>query len=823
MADAARNLRHAIRGLRRSPGFTIVAIVTLALGIGVNATIFSVVNSVLLRPLPVERPDELVNIYGRATESTSHDAISYPNYLDYRAQTQTLDGLIAHTNFFANLSVDGSSELVIGEVVSDNYFDVLGVRPAIGREFTRDEFAAPGVAPVAILSHSFWQSRFGGDADITRRTVRLNGTVYSIIGVAPEKFGGMFPAVTAQMWIPLAMVDQVEPVGSHRNTGGAGTTFFDGRGRHFVWLKGRMAPGVTAQQVAAEVDIIAARLAAQHPENARERATVVRTNGVAISPDFDGTVAPAAVVLLAAVGLVLLVACANLANMMLARAAARRREMAVRAAIGASRTRLVAQLLTESLVVSLAGGAAAVLVAYSLTGLLARFQPPLPIDLGLDVALDWRVLLFTLVVALATGIAFGLVPALRSSRPDLVSGLKDAGSGEGGRPRRVELRDALVVAQVAFSLMLLVVGALLARSLGAAANVDLGYDAARTAYLSVGLEMNGYGVDDGSAFVVAGKNRLESLSGVQAVGLASRVPQSLNNNGFGIFIDGHPSTVADRPITLDGASVDEDYFDALDLRIVAGRGIEHADRTEGHRVAVVTEEMARQFWNGADAIGSEFRTSRGGDAWRIVGIVEDYKVDTPGEAPKPYIHLPAPVRATFANYIVRTATPAEPLIPTLVHELRVLNPELLFLETGTMRRAVDLRLFPVRAGAWLIGMSGVLALLLAAVGLYGVIAFSVSRRVREIGIRKALGAETASVIGMVLRRGLILVAVGGALGGVLALASARVLRGALFVDAFDPISFALSFLALGAVAALANLIPALRASRVDPMVALRDG
>lgn len=823
MDDAIRNIRYTIRGLRRSPGFTIVAIVTLALGIGVNATIFSVVNSLLLRPLPVETPDELVNIYGRSLESTSHDAISYPNYLDYRAQAQTLDGLIAHTNFFANLSIDGSSELVVGEVVSDNYFDVLGVQPAMGRAFTRDEFAAPGIAPVTILSHRFWQSRFGGAADITGRTVRLNGTVYTVVGVAPEKFGGMFPAVTAQMWIPLAMVDQVEPVGSHRNTGGPGTTFLDGRGRHFVWVKGRMAEGMTAQHVAAEFDNIAARLAAEYPENARERVTVKPTNSVAISPDFDGTVAPAAVVLLVAVGLVLLVACANLANMMLARAASRRREMAVRAAIGASRTRLVSQLLTETLVVSLAGGAAAVLVAHGLTGLLARFQPPLPIDLGLDVALDWRVLLFTLAVAVATGIAFGLVPALRSSRPDLVSGLKDAGSGDGGRPRLIELRDALIVAQVAFSLMLLVIGALLARSLGAAAHVDLGYDATRTAYLGVGLEMNGYDVDDGSAFIVAGKNRLQSLPGVQAVGLASRIPQSLNNNGFGIFIEGHPSTVADRPIALDGASVDEDYFDALDLRIVAGRGIEHADRTESRRVAVVTEEMARRFWNGTDAVGSEFRTSREGEPYRVVGIVQDYKVDTPGEAPKPYIHLPASTRATFANYIVRTATPAAPLIPTLVRELRVLNPELVFLETGTMRDALDVRLFPVRAGAWLIGMSGVLALLLAAVGLYGVVAFSVSRRVREIGIRKALGAETATVLGMILRRGLILVAVGGAIGGVLALAGASVLRSALFVGTFDPISFALAFFALAAVAALANLVPALRASRVDPMVALRDG
>jgi predicted permease len=823
--ELARNLRYALRGLRRSPGFTVVAVATLALGIGVNATVFSLVNSVLFRPLPVERPSELVNVYGQTTESADHDAISYPNYLDYRAQTETLSGLIAHTNFFANLSIEGSSELVVGETVSDNYFQVLGVQPALGRAFGPEEFSGPGAAPVAVISHNFWQTRFGGDPGILGRTFRMNGIVYTVVGVAPDRFGGMLPAVTIQMWIPLAMVDEVEPLGSHRNTGGvAGASLLDSRGRHFLWLKGRMKPGVETAHVATELKAIAARLSAEHPEvNERERVAVLRTSSVAINPDLDGTVAPAAFVLLVAVGLVLLVACANLANMMLARAATRRREMAVRVAIGASRGRVVVQLLTESLTVALAGGAAGLLVARWLTGLVATFQPPLPIYLGLDITPDWRVLLFTFATAVATGVAFGLVPALRSSRPDLVTGLKDAGQGESGRPRRIELRDALVVSQVAFSLLLLVVGALMARSLGAAANVDMGYDVGRTAYLGVGLKMNGYDADDGGAFIEAGKRRLQGLPEVRAVGLASRTPQSLNNNGFGIFIDGHPTTLADRPITLDGASVDENYFDALDLRILAGRGIEFADREQRRRVAVVTQTMARRYWPGEDAVGREFRTARGGEPFRIVGIVQDYKVDTPGEAPKPYIHLPLPVQTAFATFLVRTATPAAALVPTLERELRVLDPELVFLETGTLRDAVDVRIFPVRAGAWLIGVAGVLALLLAAIGLYGVIAFSVSRRVREIGVRMALGAETSAVVTMVVRRGMILVGVGGLLGALLAAAGARALSGVLFVGAFDPVSFAAAFGALVAVAALANWVPARRASRVDPMIALRDG
>jgi predicted permease len=825
MEELLRNVRYTLRSLRRSPGFAVVAVLTLAIGIGVNATMFSLVSAVLLRPLPVERPAELVNVYGRSADVPGHDAISYPNYLDYRARSGTLSGLVAHTNFFASLSVDGSTELVVGETVSDNFFDVLGVRPAIGRSFVAEEFTAPGAGPVAILGHSFWQGRFGGDPGILGRSLRLDGVTYTVVGVAPASFGGMLPAVSVQLWVPLSMVDEVSPLGSHRNTGGpAAASLLDSRGRHFLWLKGRMKPGVEATQVATEFAAIAARLAAEHPEsNERERVAVLRTSGVAVNPDLDGTLAPAALVLLTAVGLVLLVTCANLASMMLARATARRREMAVRAAIGASRGRLVSQHLTESVTIALAGGAVAMLVAYSLTGLVARFQPPLPISLGLDIAPDWRVLLFTFLTAAATGIAFGLVPALRASRPDLVSGLKDVSRSDDGRGRRIQLRDALVVGQVAFSLLLLVVGAMMARSLGAAAAVDMGYDASRTAYVGISMKMNGYDAAEGGALVEAGKRRLQALPDVRAVGLATRVPQSLNNNGFGIFIDGHPATVADRPIVLDGASVDEDYFAALDVQVVAGRGIEFADREQRRRVAVITETAARRFWPGEDPLGREFRTARGGEPYRVVGVVQDYKVDTPGEAPKPYLHLPLPLQPLFASYMVRTATPAAPLLPGLERELRMLDPDLVFLESGTLRDAMDVRIFPVRAGAWFIGASGVLALLLAAIGLYGVIAFSVSRRVREIGIRRALGAETPAVVAMVVRRGMILVGVGGIIGAALAAAGAHAIAGVLFVGAFDPVSFALAFAALATVAALAHWVPAWRAARVDPMIALRDG
>jgi predicted permease len=378
------------------------------------------------------------------------------------------------------------------------------------------------------------------------------------------------------------------------------------------------------------------------------------------------------------------------------------------------------------------------------------------------------------------------------------------------------------VAQVAGSLVLLVAGALLVRSLGAADDVDLGYDPDRTAHVAMAMEMNGYDARESGVFFEAGKRRLAALPDVEAVGQASRVPLSLNNNGFGVFIDGHQSTPQDAPYIMDGARVDEDYFAALGLELVAGRGIEAADRDEGRRVAVVTRAMADRYWPGRDPLGQEFRTGWGADPYRIVGVVEDYKVDTPGESPKPYLHLPMAREGVFATYLVRTRGEAAERTAALEAELRTLDPELVFLDVGTLRELAEVRLFPIRAGAWLIGAFGLLALLLAAVGLYGVISYAVGRRVREIGIRKALGAESGAVVAMVLRRGMILVAVGGALGAVLALAGARVLSSVLYVGTFDAVSFATALAALAGVAALANWVPARRASRVDPMVALRS-
>jgi macrolide transport system ATP-binding/permease protein len=823
METLTQDIRYAARGLRKAPGFTLVALLTLALGIGVNSSIFSVVNAILFQPLPVARPEELVDIFGHESTSNRHETHSYQNYLTYRSETSTLSGLVAYSNFFAHLSIDGSSDLVVGELVSDNYFRSLGVRPVLGRTFTPDEASRIDASAYAVISDRFWRAKLAGAPDVVGKTFKMNGIVYTVIGVAAPDFRGMIPAVTAQMWIPITMAEKVEPLGNQRTSGrSTGNTRFERRGQHWLWLKGRMKPGVTPAQVRAEFDGMVRRLGEEFPETMRkERIAVLPTRDVRINPDVDSKLAPAGLLMVAAVGLVLVVACANLANLMLARAAGRRREIAVRSALGAERSRLVRQLLTESLLLALLGGAIAVPIAAGLSALITRVQPPLPIDLGLAVGPDWRVLVFTLMVAVATGIVFGLVPALRASRPDLVPALKD-GSATNKR-RRFELRDVLVVVQIAVSLVLVVGGALLVRSIFAAGRVPLGYDGDRTAYLALALEMNGYDGERGGRFLEEGVRRLQSLPQVEAVALTNRLPLSLNNNGFSLFITGH-ETSDNRPIAVDGAYVDERYFDALRIPLLAGRNIEPADRDERRRVAVISNAMAQRYWPGQpeNALTREFRLREGGEPYRVVGVVQDYKVDTPGERPKAYIHLPLSRQESFGNYVVRTSVAASGMVPVLQRELRALDPELVFLDKGTERDLADVRLFPVRAGAWLIGAFGALALVVAAVGLYGVIGYSVSRRVREIGIRKALGARPGQLVSMVLGEGMVLVLIGGVIGVALAAAAARVLSSVLFVGAFDLVSFAVAFGVLAFVALLANAVPARRAARVDPMVALRS-
>lgn len=825
METLVQDIRFGIRSLLRTPGFTVVAILTLALGIGVNSAIFSIVSAVLYRPLPVREPDRLVEIYGKQASESGYGTHSYLNYQTYRAATNTVSDLVVYSNFMANLVDEGRARLVVGELVSDNYFTGLGVRPALGRFFTPAEVAPIDGAALVVISDRFWRTQFNAAPDVVGKTLRLNGTIYEVVGVADPEFGGMIPGATSNMWIPITMAEKVEPFGNQRAPAtSVGTTRFERRGLHWLSMKGRMKPGVTVAQVRAEFEGLIGRLGAEYPEMlGKERIAVYASEDVRIHPDADRYAGPAATLLLAAVGLVLLVACANLANLMLARATGRSHELAVRAALGASRARIARQLVTESLVLALAGGALAVPVTLVLTSMVGRVKSPIPMEISLAIAPDWRVMVFILLIAMGTGIAFGLVPALRASRPDLVPALKDVSTG-GKRGRRFSLRDVLVVAQMAVSLVLIVIGALFVRSLGAAGQVSLGYDASRIGFLTVPLEMIGYDSRRGGVLLEQGAQRLRELPDVEAVSLSSRLPLSINNNGFGVRVVGQ-ELPEDRPYAFDGAYVDEHYLNALSLKLLGGRGIEPADRDGSRRVVVITRTMAERFWPGGaeNALGREIRTRTDGPTFQVIGVVADHTVDSPGEAAKSYLLFPLDRSVNYGNYLIRSTTPAAARIPAFEAEIRALEPEVAFMDRGTLRHLADVKLFPIRAGAWLIGACGFLAMLVAAIGLYGVIAYSVNRRVRELGIRAALGAAPGAIVRMVIREGMTLVAIGATVGAVLALGAAQALSGVLFVPPFDPLSFGVAAGVLAAAALLANAVPAWRASRVDPIVALRSG
>ncbi|NKB89586.1 MAG: FtsX-like permease family protein [Acidobacteria bacterium] len=651
--------------------------------------------------------------------------------------------------------------------------------------------------------------------------MKLNGVDYTVIGVAPASFNGMLPAVRAQMWVPAMMVEDVEPLGNQRYTGGTGANRIERRGQRWLWMRGRRAPGIEPEQVQADLDGISARLREEYPDsNELEQLVVRETSGIVINPGFDGILSGAGALILGVVSLVLLVACANLANMLLARAAARKREIAIRLAIGAGRSRLLRQMLTESLTLAIAGGAAGLLLATWLIQLIAAYQPPLPIAIDADFSLDWRVFAFTMLASAVTGIAFGLVPALRSSRPDLVPALKDA-SGADLDGRGLTLRDVLVVVQVSVSIVLLVAGALLVRSLGAAQQIDLGYDMNRINFVSIAMEMNGYDEANSEAFFSESKARLEALPGVEGVTLMSRVPLSVNDNNWGVVLDGHQTSSADTPYLTGGASVDEHYFDTLGLEILNGRGVETTDAIDQTRVVVVTQAFASRYFDGGNAVGEQLRTGWEAEPYEIVGVVEDYRVNTPGEEPTPYLHFPLRRNTVFGNFMVRTTAAAETQTLAIEREIRGIDPQIVFLDAGPMTKLAETRLFAVKLGAWLIGAFGALALLLAAVGLYGVIGYSVSRRTREIGIRMALGAEKGRVVSLILKQGLTLVLVGGAVGAALAGLTGRFLSSVLYVSPLDPVAFAMALGVLVAVAAFANWVPARRAAKVDPMISLR--
>ena len=823
MSSFVRDLQHGARQLLRRPGFSAAAIVSLALGIGLNTTLFSVVNAVLLRGGAVSQPDRLVEIYTTLDADFPQLTTSYPDYLDIRNTASALKGIAASAYVRGILSSGERPVLVTGEVVSSDYFDVLGISPALGRAFRADENAVAGAAPVVVLSHGLWQRQLGGRPNVIGETIELSGLHYTIVGVARSGFAGTMPGIPADFWVPLMMVDRLQFSGVQTSADDdPGATRLERRGTRWLFLKGRLADGRSLGEARAQIESVFARLSTDYPvTNDKVTASVLPAASIRFHPMLDGYVRAASAALLAAVGFVLLISCANVANMLLARGASRRRELAIRTALGASRARIVRQLLSEGIVLAVAGGGLGVLIAWWAGRALSGFGiGVLPIPVSFDFAIDPTVLAFALAASIATALLFGLAPAWSASKPQLVPALKASMEGDGRR--RVTLSDVLVVGQLALSLVLLVAGALLARGLLTAWATDLGYDPRPVSSLSFNLQMNGYDLDRAMALCERALRTLRTLPGVTAVSTASRLPLAPDINLETVLVRGHHAA-GDDGTPVDTVRVGADYFAAVGVPIIAGRAFTEDDVLRERKVAIVNETLARQYWPDGSAVGRQVYTGNFTSApFEIVGVARNHKVRSVGEDPRPYLHLPeAPSRTV--RLLVRTATPAAAALPMLRAALWTLEPDILFTADTSAEQVAATTVAPTRIGAIVLGAFGALALLLAAVGLYGVVAYSVSRRTREVGIRMALGAERSQVVQMILGQGARLALAGVALGALAAAGVARVLDSLLYgVSGFDPLAYLAAAGVLLMVALTANLVPALTAARVDPVRALRN-
>jgi predicted permease len=815
MESFINDTRYAIRKLAQRPGFALIALLTMALGIGANSAIFSIVNAILLRPLPVERPDQLVEIYSQQEEEEQPSTQAYPDYLDIATRDDLFSGVIAYTADFLSLNQDGRSEMMLGESVSGNYFDVLGVPAARGRTFIAGEDDQPGAPPVAVISHGLWTRRFAADPGIVGRVIALRGTPFEVIGVAPEEFSGLYVGISSQVWIPLAAQGGLA----------AGGVDLEERGSRWLFVKGRLREDVRFAQAQAGLDVLAAQLAEAYPgTNAERRFPLMRTSDVRIHPMVDKAIAPVAVLLMVVVGLVLLIACTNLANLLLARALGRRKEVAIRLALGAGRGRLIRQLLTESLLLALAGGTLGLLLARWTSALLVKLQPPTLFTVHLDLSLDTRVLAFTLIVSVVTGVLFGLAPALQTTRPQMVPALKDETAVFQKAGRSLGLRNSLVVGQVAVSLLLLIGAGLFVRSLVNAQEIDPGFERERAAVLTLFLDLNNdYTQEQGGTFLAELGDRVGSLPGVEATALATRMPLGASVQTSEYYPEGYENLPEDG-LTGDNTIVSAGYFEAMNIPLLHGRDFGEQDHADAPPVVIVSEAAARRFWPGENAVGKQLRIGGPDRPLRtVVGVARDTKVRTLGEAPRPYIYRPfSQDYVPWLSMVVQTAGDPAPVLPMIRREVEVLDASMPIIELKTMSEHLNLMLFLPRMGGILLGLFGGLAMLLATTGLYGVIAYSASQRTREVGIRVALGAGRRDVVMMVVRQGLTLVAVGAAIGLALAIAATRPLGSLLYgVGAWDLATFVGVTLMLVAVALAASLVPALRAARVDPMVALR--
>ena len=816
-----QDLRYGARMLLRKPGFTLIVVITLALGIGANTAIFSVTDKLLVRSLSVKTPDQLVLINSVSVKPYFvGNAFSYPNFKDYRDQNQVLSGLLAFSTADLELKTNDQIERVHSEYVSGNYFDVLGVAAASGRTFSPEEDKTPGTQPVAVVSDGFWRNRYNADPNLLGQTITVNNIPLTVIGIAPSSFNGMILEEPTEIWVPALMHPQL-----------AQSKFIENRKDGWMLLLGRIKDGITQSQAEAGMDLLAAQIKeANTPPGTITKGMPFSEQHIKFEPGGRGIsilrkrFSSPLKLLMGVVGLVLLIACVNVAGLLLARGVARRKEVAVRLALGASGWRVMRQLLTESMLLALAGGATGLLLAPWLVSLLVKMQARLSIaQTLLGEGVDRRVLAFTALTTFIAGILFGLVPAWQSSKANLVPALKDEGSGSDGSRHRFNFRSLLVVAQLALAIVVLIGAGLCIQSFRNLLAIDPGYRTENLMIVPLELDEKKYDEARGLALQRQAVERLSALPGVEAVSLGQVIPLSGSNMMSSIFVEGR-QPLPDEQMAFDASEVGPRYHETMGINIIAGRGFSEQDRDGAPGVVIISEAMARRLFPGENALGQRLRLDTSMPTMEIIGISRDIKYHELTETPIPHFDLPALQRnySNYTNLVLRTKTNAQDLIPAVRGELLALDSSLALSDMTTMSEQIGKALSATRLASTLIGVFGLVALLLASLGLYGVMAWMVSRRTREIGIRMALGAQHSNVLTLIIRQGMLLVVVGAVLGLGVAFVTMRLIESQLFgVSATDPLIFSGVAVLLIAVALLACWIPARRAAKVDPMIALR--